>query len=246
MDANYPLSNLSDLKNIRAVAQRSAAGALSFTLLFSAARTLQFLALIHHNCVAGDTVRYRLFSGTGADPVANAGTMIHDSGNLALFPGSNAPSSRLAAVRPYLLSSALSVRSARVDVATAGTVSIGGLELSGWYEWQNVLIDRERGFRSTAQTQAQADGADQVMGQWSPRVWDGGRDLIDQTELESTFMDFQREKKLSLPFVFAWDYDDSTTWTRECALVKNTSLPRQTADYPFAGRMRFAFEEHLG
>lgn len=240
-NASYPVANLADIYNIRTVFKASGAGAVGFTLLFPASRTIQLLTLLHHNSPANGTVRYRLFSDNNPDPVGNAAHMIHDSGLITLQT-----STYFAQSQPYRLSAAMSVRSARVDLSgNPSPWSIGGLDLSGFWEWQDVAVPREFGIKSNDVTASQPFGVDHMMSQFGPRQIRGTRELVDQSENLTTALDFQLAVKTSKPFVWVWDAADSTTFARECILVRNARLnPPQMLDYP-AGRQAFDFIEHL-
>jgi hypothetical protein len=240
-NASYPVANLADLYNIRTVFKTTTAGAIAFTFIFPANRTIQLLALLHHNAAAGATVRYRLFSDNNPDPVGNAAHMIHDSTAVALQTGSN-----FAQSQPYRLAAATAVRSGRVDLSAMSVPwSIGGLELAGFWEWADVAVPREFGIRSNDVIAQQPFGVDHAMSQFGPRTFRGTRELVDQSENLTTAIDFQLATKTSKPFVWVWDAADSATYARECALVRNQRLnPPQMLEYP-SGRQSFDLVEHL-
>lgn len=240
-DASYPVSNLADLYNIRTVFKAGGTGAIAFTFIFPANRTIQMIGLLHHNAPAAATVRYRLFSDNNPDPVGNSAHQILDSGALTLQTNSLYPQ-----CFPYRMSAATAVRSGRVDLSS-NTVAwvVGGLELAGWWEWTDVQYSREFGLTPNDTVVAQPMGVDHAMSQFSPRTVKGSRALTDQAENLSTAMDFQLATKTSKPFVWAWDAADATTFARECFLVRNASLgPPVQNDYP-SGSQTFEFVEHL-
>lgn len=240
-DASYPVANLSDLYNIRTVFKAGATGAIAFSFIFPANRTIQFLALLHHNGPAAATVRYRLFSDNNPDPVGNAAHQIADSGALTLQTSTLFPQ-----CFPYKMTAALAVRSGRVDLS-ANSVAwvIGALELSGWWEWTDVAVSRQFGLKAQDAVAAVPFGVEHAMSQFNPRTVSGTREIVDQSENLTTALDFQLEKKTSKPFVWCWDVADSATYARECILVRNAQLvsPLQL-DYP-AGKQSFIFSEHL-
>lgn len=246
-NASYPLANLGNLKRIRRVALGSGLGVRAFTFTFPAAVPLQFMSMLHHNGVAGNTIRYRLFSDANPDPVGNVANMIHDSGLKQLFPVGSAPSSDYAQCHPYLLDAALNVRSGRIDLSSHLVTpwQIGGFELSGFWSWPDVTVPREFGVMPADIITELADNVDHGMTIWSPRSVLGSRGGVDQTELIK-LLDFQREKGLFTPFVWMWDYDDPTTWPREVFLVtQNRFIAGGAVQYPQA-RFGFDFGEHLG
>lgn len=246
-NASYPLANLGDLKRIRRVAKASGTGVRVFTFTFPAGVPLQFFSMLHHNGLAGATVRYRLFSDTNPDPVGNVANMIHDSGLKQLFPAGSSPSSDYPQCHPYLLSAPLTVRSGRIDLSShlSGGWEIGGFELSGFWSWPDVTVPREFGVQPADIVSELPDNIDHGMKIWSPRVVAGSRGGVEQTEL-TTLLDFQREKGLFTPFVWVGDYDDVTTWPREVfPVTQNRFLPGGAVQYPLA-RIGFDFGEHLG
>jgi hypothetical protein len=242
-DPLFPPSNLADLASPRSPAAATDTGALSLKFVLPAARSIRFVGLIHHNAPAGATLQLRLYSDA-----AQTG-LLYDTGSVLAWPAGSAPVSGYPAVRPIFLPAAVTALSGRLDLAARadGTPwAVGGVELSGWYEWQDVAVPRAVGFDPQAVSSDAGDGVAHVTRAWSPRQFAGTRELVDQSELETTALDFQREKRLSRPFVWAMDLDDPATWARECALVVNERVPPGVV-YDFgAGRSAFAFREHLG
>lgn len=243
---SFPVANLADLRKIRSVAKATDAAARAFTMILPAVQSIQFLALVHHNGVAGTTVRLRLFSDNNPDPVGNAGAIVHDSGVVPMFPIGSAPSSLYPQIRPYRLENAVNARSCRIDLsANLKPWVIGGVELGGFYEWTDVAVPRDFGIRDKSAKMELPDSVNHVMGVWSPRIFAGSREVVDVAEIETTALDFQLEKKTSYPFVYATDLDDTSTWPREVIFVHNNSLPPPTSLLHPSGRMSFDFEEWL-
>lgn len=243
-DSDYPITNLANLRSIRSVAKASGSGVRAFTFILPAAVSLQFLAMLDHNGAAASTVRYRLFSDNNPDPVGNAGAIVHDSGTLSLLPGgANAdwPQNH-----PYVLSAAVTARSCRIDLSSHATAwQIGAFEIAAWWEWTDVETPREFGLNNNDVVAAMPNGITHEMSQWAPRVIKGTRGVVTQTEIHTTALDFQLATGLRNPFVWVWDFNDSTTWPREVVLVHNASLPSPRAvEYP-GGRFAFDFEEWL-
>lgn len=239
-DALYPVANLADLYNIRAPFKASAAGVVAFSGVFTATKAVQFLALLHHNGAAADTIRVRLYSDAGMTSV------VYDSTAISLFPTGSAPNSLYPQCFPLRLSAATNARAFRIDLsANALPWVIGGLEISGFWQWTDVAVPREIGFQNTDVIVAQPFGVDHAMSQYGPRTISGSRDVTDQSENLSTAMDFQLATKTNKPFVWCWDVDDATTYPREVVLVRNAKLnPTVQNEYP-SGKQSFAFLEHL-
>lgn len=244
--ADYPVSALASAQSIRSVFRASAPGAIAVTFIFSAAKMMEFLGILHHNAPAGATFRWRLFSDANPDPVGNAAHQVWDSGVIAFYPPDAEVSSVYPAVRPYLLPSDRSVRSGRLDLSAHGAAwEIGALELAGWWGWEDVAVPREIGVKNSDVTSEQPNGGDHVMGKFAPRIFSGSRDSVEIQTERATALDFQRAKGTYQPFVWVWDYDDPETWAREVMVVRNSALtPLTQNDHP-SGRIAFGFMEHL-
>ena len=122
---------------------------------------------------------------------------------------------------------------------------LGGLELGGWWDWTDMMFDRDLGFASGASISEVIGGVEHVTRQWSPLLSSGNMDGRTLDELEGVLLDFQIEKGLSEPYVWCRDADDSSTWARECALVRNNTLPAGVADDVLSGKVSLAMIEHL-
>lgn len=240
--ASFPLANLADLKNIRALARASAAGPRAFNFNLSSPSQVQMVALIHHNGRPTSTVRLRLYSAADA-----GGTLLFDSGVVLLWPAGSAQG-YFPGVRPIILDSPVAAASGSISLGGEGgeVIELGGLEVAGFWEWKDVAVPRELGLNNRDVVIGKPMGYDEAMMQWSPRTMVGSREVVLQTENETTGVDFQREKKTSRPFVWLWDYADPTTWANEVMLVTNSSLPPGVAHSFPAGRQPFAFQEHIG
>lgn len=251
MDANFPIANLSDLKAIRRVARRSSNTGWDFTFLLAASRSVQLVALCQHNASAAETVRVRLFSDNNPDPVGNAAHIVYDSTAVLVWPTGSSPSPLNRWVRPIVLPAAVNALSGHISLSSrAGTDGlaweIGGVEISGWWEWKDVSVPRELGIISGAQAVDVGGGVSHMTTTWSPKRWAGVRNVVDQSEVETTALDFMREKGRGHPFVFVYDADDATTWNREVMLVCNQTLPPAKLDQTVSGQVAYEFREHLG
>ncbi len=244
-DADYPVTNLSDLKRITRKAKVAGATTYAFfNLTFAAFRTINFCAMLNHNIVAPTKWRMRFY----AEAVANiANTPLLDTGLIDVWPSGSAPISGLPAVTPFVFPASASVRTGilAVEIA-AGLPEIGGFECGGWWEWTDVAVPRELGISGNGTQEDMGGGVVHAMKEWSPRLIKGTRSVVDQSEIETTALDFQREKRLSQPFVFLTDFDDPTTWPREAVLVKNVTIPPSQIFDVDVGRFAFEFREHIG
>lgn len=239
MDPDFPVSNLSDLVNLRRVALRTAVGATTLDFVLPAARSIDFLAIAHHNAGPAATVAIQLSSGV--DPGANLvwvapAQPLRPVADDSLFPH----------LFPHRLPAPVLARSGRLTFSPNDTpLEIGAIEIGRFWKWNDVSVPREIGIDSTANVFSGAGGVEHVTRQWSARTVRGERAVVDQLELDTTLLDFQRANGLWKPFVWCWDVSDPATWAREAMLVTNSDVqPGEVTDY-LAGRMGFAFREHL-
>lgn len=239
-DADFPVTNLSDLVNIRRVAARTTTAAFSVDFVFPTARSIDFVAAVHHNAGPAATLTIQLSSGT--DPTTN----IVYSGTANLLRRTTDGDATFARVTPLALVAPLSVRSGRLTFSANDVpMEIGGIEIGQFWSWYDVNVPREIGVESTAEVIPVGGGAEHAMMQWAPRTIAGTREVVDQSELDTKLLDFQRTNGTWAPFVWCWDAADPTTWAREAVLVRNRTLPAGAMTESLSGRMAFAFLEHL-
>lgn len=239
----FPVTNLSTLRDIRSVARAAGTGAIGAKFTLPAARAIQFVALVHHNLPPACTVRVQLYAGAAQD-----GTLLYDSTAVLVWPAGSAPGIFPGVVRPFLLDAPVAARSGIVTIGGEGgaTTEIGAIEISGFWEWNDVAVPREVGLNNRDVVVTKPLGYEDAMMQWSPRTVSGSREMVLQTENETTTLDFFRENKTFKPFVWLWDFADPSTWANQAMLVVNSSLPSTNA-YSFpAGRISFTFQEHIG
>lgn len=244
--ANFPVQNLADTQSVRTAFQATAAGAIALSFTLSAAVPIQFLGLVHHNAAAADTFRFRLFDSGIPNIVTNAAHIVYDSTALPFYPVGATKSALFPATTPLVLPAPISVISGRLDLsAQAAAWAIGALELGGWWPWPAISVARELGMDNSDVVIEQSGGADHNMSQWASRTVRGDRTEIIVADEQAAVLDFQFAKGLRKPFVFVWDYDDPSTWPRECFLARNATLPKfSKAGHPVA---KFAFDliEHM-
>lgn len=240
-DADYPVAALSDLDQVRLVALRSDSGATVLDFVLPATRTIDFLALIHHNGAGSTTFTLQLSSGT--DPTAN----IVYAGPLESVWGNALPIEGYPAVRPILLAEPIAVRSGRISLgANTSPWEIGCIEIGQFWAWDDVAVSTGIGIESSAVSLRTAGGVDHITAQWSPRVANGSRTALDHSELEGRLMDFHRARGLSQAFVWCWDADDAGTWRRQAFLARNRTLPPGKFTDPLSGELAYDFLEYLG
>lgn len=238
-DSDYPVSALSLLDRIRRVAVRTGPGTTVIDFLLPAAKTVDFLALIHHNAEAAAAMTVQLSSG--ADPALN---VVHLA-STTVWAGA-AQVEGYPTLRPYRLAAPVTVRSGRVTLSgNTDPWQIGAIEIGKWWSWLDVGVDRGIGVNSRSSSVALADGVDHVTQQWAPRIATGSRDVVDQSEVDQTLLDFHMARGRREAFVWAWDVDDPATWSRQAFLAKNASLPPGTVTDYDIGRMSYDFVEHL-
>jgi len=140
----------------------------------------------------------------------------------------------------------MGLRACHIELSAMATPwEMGAVEIGQFWEWQDVAIPRSLGIDSRSVVTPTSRGASHVMKQWAPRLVSGSRDVVDQAELDTKLLDFQADMGFSRPFVWCEDIDDSSTWARQCMLVRNRTLPPGEVNELDAGRLQYDFVEHL-
>lgn len=234
--ADFPVSNLGDAKAIVTPFRASASGAIAFKVTLPAEKTTDFLSLARHNATDGATYRFRSYS----DAALTA--LVDDSAVLAfdIPAGTQFPTTT-----PYRFPAEQSVRAVRVDLSDIGAAwQIGAMIVGGF--WDHSRHDtRALGIKPRDGVIDVGDGVRRGTRQWSPRSYSLGNSLIDWTTDGQTFHDFQRDMKLSEPFIWVRDFGDATTWARECDLVRNQSRPALGKDAALFGSLALDMISHL-
>lgn len=247
--AAYPISNAAKLVEPSRIARAAAAGAAQVIGgVFSAARVVRAIALIGHQVPAGaGTLRLYLFSSLGNDPSANAGTMIFDSGDMAVWPGGSGPVDGYRATRPYVLPADMTARSFRLVLSGVAGVTheLAGIEIGGFWQWPGISNGRELGVRAESGRTDYAGGASHVQGRGAPVVARGNIDLLAMKTTQTTGLDFQTAFDRQRPFVWAEDFDDPATWARKCLLVRNEEVPPMVGAMYRHDRFPVRLVEHL-
>lgn len=244
--ASYPLANVKDLIRISRLARASATGARSIGGVFSAARTIQALALVGHNVPAGAvTARAYLFSSTGNDPTANAATIVYDSGAVPVWP-SGGPVEGLRAIRPFLLPTEVVARSIHITVGDIGVpLEIEAVEIGGFWDWGGISPNADMGIEGGEGPTALAGGGAYGGDVSTARIVDGQVDLMHMDMTGTTGLDFQRTLDKMRPFVWGRDLEDPASWARRCMLVRNQSLPEMVGAMYRHDRFPVKLIEHL-
>ena len=235
-DTDYPVANLADPKAITTPFRASASGAIAFKVTLAADQAVEFLALARHNATDGATYRFRSYSD------ASLSTLVDDSGTLTF----DIPAGGLfKPTTPYRLPSTMTVRAVRVDLSDIGSAwQIGAMIASGF--WDLSAHDaRALGLKPRDDQSDVGDGVRRGTRQFSPRAYTLGNGLIDWTTDGATFHDFQRDMRLSEPFVWVRDLGDSSTWARECDLVRNQTRPALGKNAYVFGELALDMIEHL-
>lgn len=234
--ADYPVSNLGDLKRIRRVFKASASGAIAFSCVLAADQTVECVPLIHHNATDAATYRIRSYSDAGMT------ALVDDSGTLAFSISSDA---QFSAVTPYVLASALTVRAVRVDLSDIGTAwQIGAMDVAGLWDFEPVSR-RSLGLLAQDEVAEHAEGVSHVTRLFAPRLVESGRELITVATDGYTFRDFLKTKGRSEPFVWVRAYEEAGSWQREALLVRNASLPPLNRQPSTLANFDLRFVEHL-
>lgn len=239
-DGNYPVANLGDLRRISKIARVTpVSGAVSFSLAFPANTTAGIVALVNHTIPSGN-IRFRLYSS------AILTGLVHDSGTIAVWP-SGGPAPNLAAIRPYIPSSPITVRSMQIDLTglPAGAIDLGGLEVAKYWDWPGLGPGKQFGFDNrTAEVQFLGAGADPPPG-GAPRVMNGEIPFLALATAATTGLDFQATQGKAKPFVYVQDYVDPASWARTCMLCTNVEVPPSVGALYRHDTFQFRFREHL-
>ena len=244
--AGFPLQNVADLIRPSMIARASAAGARVIAGVMPSARVIGALALVGHNAPSGTTMRVRLFSGTGYDPTANAGTMIYDSGSVQVWPAGG-PVVGYRSIRPVLLDQDLTCRSFRIDLGAHATAwEIGAVEVGGFWEWPGISYGRELGVDTPSDRVRYAGGA---LGTGSdargPRTINGSIAYLKDDISTSIGLDYQAWLDRQRPFVWAEDFESPATWPRKCLFARNQEVPSLVGALYRHDRFQFRLIEHL-
>ncbi len=235
--ANYPVTNLADPVEISKVGRVTpSGGAIAFTSVWASAVTVAGASLVAHTLPAGATVRMRFYSDSLSTLVEDvAATAIPTP--LALYPQSY----------PVLMAGgSASIRSVRVDIASAGAsaVDIGALMAGDWWDWPYIAAGMEAGFRlGLGEVALDGGGAVARVGV-RKRIRTGQIGWMDFADSTTKGLDFQTRKALAKPFVFCEDYDTPANFPRDCFLAVNSEVPPMVAVMFDRDAFQFRFTEH--
>ncbi len=215
------VQNLADTVNNAQVTRLTpAAGAVAIGFNLSVASVVQLEALVRHNLVGAETVRFRLYSAAN-----QGGSLLDDSGVISVWPGGGAAVAGLGQTRPYAAAAPQTALSGRIDFASLGGVlEIGALELAQWWPVY-ISPGAQIGFSTRAKDQSVIGGGAEAGDSFTPRTMSGQCDYLALTTTATTGLDFQGAVSKTKPFVWVQDYDDPTTWGRGCYPARNSDLP---------------------
>jgi hypothetical protein len=242
-NANYPAVNAGVLNKPTQVARAPGNANIAVRGTFSAARMVGFFALVNHNLPAGATFQVQGYSNTTPDGSATA--KVYDSGVIQVWP-TGGPVLTYTSVRPLVLPTPTSIRSFRIAIFPTSpnqVLELGGIEVSGWWEWDGIS-SRDFGVASRDEDIELVGGASSTSRTWSPRILNGQLDYMKVGSKTETVQDFQREADLTLPFVFSLDVDAPATWPRTTFLAKNQELPPLVGALYRHDAFNFRFTEH--
>lgn len=239
--ASYPVTNVANLEEVRRVAVHGATGAANLKMVLPEAVPLDFIAFIHHNAPAAATFRVRL--SAGIDPTVGT---LYDSGQQPFWP-TGVPNEDYPPVRPFLFPLGVTARSIQIDLSTnAEPWELGGVEVAQFWHWPDINVDRAIGMDGRSITKESGGGISYVTDQFAARIANGKRAVIDQSEADTTLLDFQRFTGRHRAFVWAWNMNSPASWIRESFLAMNRSLPGGVVTDHLVAAMRYDFREHLG
>lgn len=235
-DANYPVTNLSDIIEPNLPARVApATNAATFTAVLAASQTVQAVALVGHKITAGGKVQVLFYSDAAMT------TQVDDSG-LITIP---TPVSGLPQTFPVVLAAALTVRAIRVELTVlSGDLDIGACAIGDWWEWPKITAGMDAGLKPSGSEVGLVGGASIGSSATLLRTRSGQVSYMDLATSSTTGLDFQKRQALAKPFVFVEDYSDSTTWPRDCFLARNDAIPPMVAVLFDRDTFQFRFVEH--
>lgn len=245
-DANYPVQNLGDVQAPSQVGRATpSAGQVTFTFALPVAALVRFIGLVNHSMAGAESVRVRLFATGAPDPATNGGAIVYDSTAVAVWPIGSTPSSLFKAVRPFVLPAATSVISGRVDLTGLGaSFQLGGVEIGQFWAWPGEGAGRALGFKNRLSDVLLAGGAAAPIDTFVPRYLQGELPAIPLVSSQTEGFDFQRSTSRAKAFVYVADYDDPSSWARECALMRQDAISALAGKLYRHDSMQIRFIEH--
>lgn len=241
---DYPIANLANTREPSQVGRLTpSSGVAAFTFILPALAVVQFIGLVAITAATGN-MRIRLYSDNNPAP-GNTGALVHDSGAVALWP-SGGPVSGYVATRPYVLPSAVSARSGRLDFDTLpANLDLGGVDIAKWWDLP-IAPGKAFGFKASGKPKRLMGAATQPAPRGPrPRTMSGEISLLKLSEASTTGLDFQTAQGRGKPFVFVDEYESPASWPRRVMLATNTDLPPSVGAVYRHDRFQFRFTEHL-
>jgi hypothetical protein len=241
--ADYPVTNLAEAKESATPFRAAASGVTAFSFVLPANQAVEFVGLARHNGTNGATWRIKLYDDAGLT------SQVYDSTALTLDIDA---ASLFSTTTPHRLPSGpITIRGGVITLSDIGVAwQIAALIPAGFWDLTGFSgltghDARSLGLKSTDGKMDVGEGVFHGTRQFSPRAFTLGNSLIDWTVDGRTFHDFGRATGLSEAFVWVRDIGDDATWARECALVRNQSLPALTKNAGLAGGLALDMIEHL-
>lgn len=207
-DANYPVTNLSDVVRSSNIARVSGGATTAITAALGAAHPVSCVGLIHHNLQVGDTVRVQ----AGA----------YDSGTVAVWPAGAPAGYRCH--RPFVFPE-VSASSVTVTITAAGDLELGAIEIARFWEWPGISPGAQVGLTAVAADLDYVGGGAGLIGAERVRTYSGQIDKIQMTLAATRGLDLQGFKGKSQPLLFVEDLADPASWARRCFLARQNELP---------------------
>jgi len=184
--------------------------------------------------------------------VVGTDTPVADTGVVSVWPTPSAPvllpngNPRFVQSRPIVFNTPVSAQGGFIEIQSYdGTkVQVGLIDLAAWWAWPGISLGRETGI-DTQQTSVQlAGGGFWVPEEFTGRLVNGSIDYVALGASTDQALDFQFNEDLNHPFCFVSDYSDPTTWSRECMMVTNNTVPALAGAAYRSDKFAFQFIEH--
>lgn len=240
--AAFPVANLGSMLKPTKVARTTGSGTREIRGILPEARPTQFIALVNHDLPKGATLTVELYSN--ATPDGSATGRLYASGAIEVWPGVSAPVSGYPSIRPIVLPQVYAARSMRLTFSTSGPMSIGAVEMAGWWEWIGISPGKEIAMESREPDRPLIGGVSSVVPGVLTRQINGQIDYLKVGGKTDAVLDFQRTMDLDRPFVFVTDQDAPESWPRTTLLAVNAQVPPLTGALYKHDRFTFRFAEH--
>lgn len=239
-DASYGMQNMADLVRPSKIARATGDGIHNFIVDFPTEQSVRAIAIIGHNAALTSTLQVSVHHDAGA-----SGNVVWDSGSVPFYP-SGVKVSGYRHIRPFILPANASGQSVYIRMSANDVpYEIQAVEIGDFWEWPGISYGRELGVLQDGSEIPLLGGASYRSESPRPRRVAGLIDYMKMAETTTTGLDFQKRVDIQKPFVWAEDYDDSSTWPRKCLLVRNQELPPMAGALYRHDRFPIQLVEHL-